>query len=759
MIDSVHVKSFGKINVKKQKNTRSPYRHQVEAMKALSKINEEQEFSTLVVLPTGGGKTYTASSWLLKNAIDTGKKILWIAHRHMLLDQAADSFQKYAYTEIMPNVESFTFRIVSGSTEHDKVADIEKKDNLLICSKDSLGRSGNISRLEQWLKGEDVLYLVIDEAHHATAKTYRRIIDYVKGIVPHLKIIGLTATPTRTAESEKGLLAKIFTDGIKNGKVVKNDVGIAYKVDLKELQKKGILAQAVIENPPTHEVYGEGLGAKALAKIQHLDLLPSELQEKIANSATRNKFIVDRYAENRKKYGKTIVFAIDIDHAIALKALFEDRGIKAKYVVSSIRDSVTKVSITQEDNKQAIEDYKKGNIDVIINVNILTEGVDLPETQTVFLTRPTVSTILMTQMVGRALRGTMAGGTEKAYIVSFVDEWNKHISWASPESIFEGDNDFIESKAGKSNKEVRLISLAKIEEFAKLIDANIDTTALELAPFEQRIPVGMYSFTYLEEPEEGFEGIDCSYQVMVYNSTLQAYEDMMAALPELFADFDIDEEYLPESVLKEMAERLHDAYFCGEMVPPYDEKDVINILKYYAQKEEIPAFYKFNELKREDLDVKKFAQDILAKEMTRVEEKKFIDNLWEHKDHEMLRIFFGRKIYFKKQLDIEIDKLLGVYENEDFSNLVEYGKRKLEDLTLHDLGKYNPALEKELRDGAFQKVKGKDGKYRCPKCGYSSSSRVNFQVDHIKPFNKGGKTNAKNLQVLCRMCNARKSDK
>lgn len=65
-------------------------------------------------------------------------------------------------------------------------------------------------------------------------------------------------------------------------------------------------------------------------------------------------------------------------------------------------------------------------------MNILTEGVDFPKTGTVFLARPTVSTILMTQMVGRALRGPAAGGTDTAYIVSFVDDWDEHIAWVNP---------------------------------------------------------------------------------------------------------------------------------------------------------------------------------------------------------------------------------------------------------------------------------------------------------------------------------------
>lgn len=78
---------------------------------------------------------------------------------------------------------------------------------------------------------------------------------------------------------------------------------------------------------------------------------------------------------------------------------------------------ITGITISNADNERKIEAYRNGEIQVLINVNILTEGTDLPKTHTVFLTRPTVSTTLMTQMVGRALRGLKAGGTKEAYIV------------------------------------------------------------------------------------------------------------------------------------------------------------------------------------------------------------------------------------------------------------------------------------------------------------------------------------------------------
>ena len=105
-----------------------------------------------------------------------------------------------------------------------------------------------MSVLDKWLKGEKEIYLVIDEAHHATAKTYRKIIKYIEERVPNLKLLGLTATPFRTAKEEEGLLAKIFKDGVDiSGKTIKGDLGITYQIGLKELINARILSTPVFE--------------------------------------------------------------------------------------------------------------------------------------------------------------------------------------------------------------------------------------------------------------------------------------------------------------------------------------------------------------------------------------------------------------------------------------------------------------------------------------------------------------------------------
>lgn len=736
--DYIEVKSFGEVYPKKGTNTRTPYEHQKRAMDCLDHINAEPAYSTLVVLPTGGGKTYTASIWLLRNALDKKKKILWIAHRQMLLDQAAESFQKFAYTEVIPHISSFRFRVISGASSHDRTSDIRPDDNLLIVSKDSLGR--NLDRLDKWLAGEKELYLIVDEAHHSTAKTYRKVIDYVRSKVPSVKLIGLTATPFRTAEDEQGLLAKIYSDDI------------VYQIGLKELINRQILSKPIFEAYYTDENYGDALGLDAWESIQHLDVLPDDIAEQIAVSTARNKLIVDTYRAKQKEYEQTIVFAINVVHAIQLSALFNKAKIKADFIVSDVKDSITGVTISRAENERKLEAYREGRLQVLINVNILTEGVDLPQTKTVFLARPTVSSILMTQMVGRALRGTAAGGTSEAYIVSFVDKWNEHIAWVNPESLFNGSNEFEDTPADRAERDLRTIAISKIEEFASILDDTVDTTALEKVPFVQRIPVGMYAFTYLEE-----NGMDLSYQVMVYDSTAEAYRNLMGSLPALFKRYRATEEYLTDKMLRAMEQQCRDTFFCGEMVPPYEQRDVVNILKYYAQYETAPQFYTFDEIDRNKLDVAQIAQHIWDEDMGERRRAEYVNSIWEACDDNMLRLFFGRKLYFLRQLDIECMKIShpGIYEDEQN---VKCGTRQLEDLPLYEIGRVAPEREKELRNSAFEKARDKEGLYRCACCGVTDSSRVFFQVDHIIPMNKGGRSIPENLQILCRKCNGGKGD-
>lgn len=748
--------SSGQILRKKTQSTRIPYEHQIKAMQCLDKINESPSFATMVVLPTGGGKTYTASVWLLKNAIDKKKKVLWIAHRQMLLDQALDSFSNQAYLTNLPHISSFNFRIVSGAERHDRTIDITANDQLVIASKDSIGR--NLKCLDNWLANENELYFVIDEAHHSIAKTYRKIIDHVKELVPNLKIIGLTATPFRTSKKEEGLLSKIFTDGVdlKENYIVYGDLGIAYAINLKELIKRQILSTPIFEHYYTEERYGDDLSVDEWNTIQHFDSIPEKIAQQMVQSKERNNLIVRTYKEKQKEYGQTLVFAVNIAHAIQLKTLFKQAGIKADYIVSSLTISRLLINLTKE-NEKKIQAYRDGKLQVLINVNILTEGVDLPQTQTVFLARPTVSTILMTQMVGRALRGVKAGGTANAYIVSFIDNWNEHIAWVNPESLFEGSNDFFDKDPGKRIKrDMMMISVAKLEEFAKILDDTVDTTKLENVPFLERIPLGMYTFSYTENSSDENQDIDYTCEVMVYNSTEKSYQDFINYLPELFKKYNsTDTDTLPDEILFKMEAECHDKFFKYETIPPYAEEDVLNILKYYDQYSVAPQFYSFDYIDKNRLDITQIAQFIINAKLGRIEEKEYITALWNNNDEKILKLFFVNKTIFKRHIDIEIDKILEPPEGINIS----YPKIPLIDLPLYEIGKVFPQHEQYLRDITFEKSKNADGKFQCAHCGVTGDNRLGFEVDHIKPMNKGGKSVPENLQILCRSCNRKKSDK
>lgn len=308
----------GTVHVQKGNSARELYEHQQEAIEKLNEINKKDQFKALVVLPTGGGKTMTASSWLLTNATDKNIKVLWVAHRHLLLEQAISAFIHNAYMDKLFNITQYNYRIVSG--KHDKSIHISDKDDILVASKDSLCRK--LENLDSFLNDQQEIFLVIDEAHHSTAKSYRKIIDYLSKKDLKLKVIGLTATPFRTSKTEEGLLGQIFPDDI------------IYKTDLSTLIKRGILSTPHTESHKTELLLGDKLGGNALRSIQNLDALPENITDFMSKHKVRNNFIVNTFLDHHEKYGQTLVFALSRVHGLTLKALFEEmakeRGLNIK---------------------------------------------------------------------------------------------------------------------------------------------------------------------------------------------------------------------------------------------------------------------------------------------------------------------------------------------------------------------------------------------------------------------------------------------
>ena len=749
-MQTVKVEYSGQIQVNAGKNPRELYAHQNEAIKALDQKNESP-FEGLLVLPTGGGKTLTAVHWLLRNFIDKQNKVLWIAHRHELLDQAFETLKFSAYPSLLKDVEKFRYRVISGHPKHDRPVNIQPSDDIIIASKDSLS-SGLNYLIDNWINHSDAILLVVDEAHHATAKTYRKLIDDIKqnfkdrGKINDFRMLGLTATPFRTDKGEQGLLKKVFPDDI------------IFSEHLRTLITRGILAEPVFENLKTELDFYRELTDKDIKAIENFDKLPEKVAKRIAMSSSRNRGIVSQYVQNREKYKPLLVFAVDIQHAIELNGLFRKRGITSDFVASNITDANTGATVSAKENSEKIRKFRKGELEVLINVEMLTEGTDLPNVQTVFLTRPTTSTILMTQMIGRALRGQTAGGTEKAYIVSFIDNWENKIEWVNPEKLIDIEGtEFVDRDIETMKRIARLISIEKIEEFARMMDDSIDTTALEKLEFLRRVPVGIYRFSILEPSESG-EPASRDYDVLLYNDTEEAYDSFVNDLEAVFKGVDIENrEVLTDEELKDLLQFTKELYFPDySFLLGYRDTDVENILRFYAQKQMEPEFIAFSERRKCNLSI--VAMHIYENDLTVKQINEYLTSLW-NDSRSFWQVLFGYNyLYFKKQADIEINKLLGVYPDLTITlPIVIPDTVLLESLSLNEIRERDPAEYRDIKDVIFAEYTDAKGFITCAMSGFKSRRRLDFQIDHIKPMSQGGLTTLENLQVLSRKAHIEKT--
>ncbi|MFT3947885.1 MAG: DEAD/DEAH box helicase family protein [Agriterribacter sp.] len=746
----------GKINIANAESGIIPYEHQEKAFYNLTqKIikTNKNPFAGLLVLPTGGGKTLTAGHWISKNYLDKGKKVLWLAHRHELLEQAKCTFSdKLAFNDIFENKTSFNYRIISGI--HDKPINIQPTDDLIISSKDSLNAGFN-HLYNKWIKGNtEEIFLVIDEAHHATAKTYRKVIKHIQENVKHFQMLGLTATPFRTAENEQGLLKKVFPDDI------------IYKIDLRTLIRLGILSEPYFEEVATGLNFVKDLSEEQIEQLNYFDIdsIGTGIAKTIAENDERNLTIVNKYLLNKEKYKQTIVFALNVDNAIALNALFKEAGVKSDYVISTVKDQATGVTISSKDNKNKIAKFRNEEIEVLINVNILTEGTDVPNVQSIFLARPTISSILMTQMIGRGLRGLKAGGTKEAYIVSFIDDWQNRVSWVNPEKLFIEDNiDFNDVDRETKKKILRLVAINKVEEFAILTNKIIDPEKreeLEKLNFIERFPLGIYQFRFLEQHNDE-EPIERNCEVLVYDNILQSYMDFVNALPSFFEQNSLTErDTLDEDELEDYAEQIENEFFKGTLkYPAYHLQDIKDILQYYTIQDEVPVFIELKD--REKYDIDKIASEIIAQDLGEKSQTELINKTWDNNEIEWQTFFNFDKRGFLREINLAKSRINHpeLFKRKSIKPTEEKELRSYEKLRLQELREQDPIYEKWLRDEVFKKFTDKDGFYFSAESGYRSKNKLDFQLDHIKPMHNGGLTVLENLQLLTRSENAKKGNK
>jgi superfamily II DNA or RNA helicase len=405
---------------------RRPFPHQREAWDRLDAFWAGARFggkdAGLLVMPTGAGKTYTAAAWLTRNVVDGGGRVLWLAHSDALLEQAAAAFHRAA--RLAARRRTVAVRVVSS--RHCGAATIGAADDVVVATPATLARHpGALAAL----LADPRTVAVGDEAHHAHAATLRAILERPAG-GRRPPVLGLTATPTRTRPDERQPLLDLF------------DHHVIYEADAADLVERGVLARPVLVRVRTDIRVDKGLTKAERAGLGVGDDPGAAWLRRVARLERRNRVAVEHYLSYRERYGKTLIFAIDVDQAGRLTQALCDAGVAADFV--ACRRDV-------RDNRKALERFRDPRgLDVLANVQLLTEGVDLPLVRTVLLARPTASPILLAQMIGRALRGPAAGGTEVAYVVALEDDWGRHPGWPDPADLvpFEAEEAAVTRPAG-----------------------------------------------------------------------------------------------------------------------------------------------------------------------------------------------------------------------------------------------------------------------------------------------------------------------
>lgn len=451
----------------------------VDAMTNYFKLDEDiQNRNGVVVMPTGSGKTFTAVNWLLSQGVTKGYRVLWLVHRQELVEQTYNEFVKQAPILNGTGISKLRILPVSGRHLHMSIA---YKSDIYVCSIASVANKYGYRFIERMLgaQGKRKLIVVIDEAHHAVAGNYQKVLKRVTALNPNRVLLGLTATPKRMQKYDQGALQKLFNIdyNVKNGIGTK---GYVYEITLKELIASRFLAKPKYI-PVETQLIGEiefNCTPEDEAFFAKYFELSERLKDNIAKSSARNSVILKQYLDNKEIYGKTLIFAVNQGHAETLCEEFKKAGISCDYAISN-----------RSDAQDVIARFKNNEFDVLINVQIMTEGSDVPDIKTVFLTRETNSESLLLQMIGRGLRGPKAKGTDVAYIVSFHDNWETFAYWLDPKSldIFE-DYESVEIE----EKDEILPEVAPNELMAEFLegfstDKNSQSAEEEIADIEEEL--------------------------------------------------------------------------------------------------------------------------------------------------------------------------------------------------------------------------------------------------------------------------------
>ena len=330
---------------------------------------------TLLVLPTGTGKTIVFAS-VAADQVRAGDRVLILAHRGELLEQAADKLQRS--TGLVSAVEKAEstclnswFRVVVGSVQ-------------------TLQRSARLERFPRDYFGT----IIIDEAHHAITDGYRRILDYFSGA----KVLGVTATPDR---GDMRNLGEVFDS-------------LAFEYKLTDAIKEGYLCKIMAQTIPLQlDITSVTMSGGDYAVGDLGTALDPYLEQIAAEMA------------NRCKGRKTVVFLPLIKTSQKFRDLLNAHGFRA-----------AEVNGQSDDRRQVLADFDAGKYNALCNSMLLTEGWDCPPVDCVVVLRPTKVRSLYSQMVGRGTR--LSPGKTDLLLLDFLWMTDKHELCRPADLVCEG---------------------------------------------------------------------------------------------------------------------------------------------------------------------------------------------------------------------------------------------------------------------------------------------------------------------------------
>lgn len=722
-------------------SARAPHAHQEQGLRKIhawfEKPSGDSGRGALLVLPTGGGKTFTAVRFLCEWPLSEGYKVLWLAHTHHLLEQAFETFGPSKYTadarvevsKIREPRESLRVRVVSGMPGHAKVHSISADDDVVIGSLPTIAgahRDDQESLLSFLRSAGEKLFVVFDEAHHAPAPTYARFVEALRHKVKGLHLLGLTATPIYEAKLRKGWLKKLFPQGI------------VYQTTANTLMASKVLARPIVKECPTH--IAAEIDERKLARWREsYSDLPEEIVSKLAENQLRNDVIVKHYVENRAKYGKTLIFADRWWQCDYLATALKKHGVRADVVYSKVdaKDGTIEARNrrTADENTKAIRAFKSGEIDVLVNVRMLTEGTDVPSIQSVFLTRQTTSKVLLTQMVGRGLRGTASGGTEQAYIVSFIDDWKQRVNWA--EFTLDDGATADDENETRARLPIQLISIELVRRLARQM---YEPTTTRPMAFLEMLPVGWYRTEFDALVEGTVDDVEhVTRLVLVYDHDRKGFERLL----DLLSKQDLSAFLEPSVTLEAVGDRVEGwvaSCFPGDLRGMGSDvvTDAFHVARHVAQSEDPPTFFPFDERAEHDVDAlakEAFLRNTGVQDIRRIAQAEYgrQDRFWS--------ALYGTLELFRKQFVLAVERAAAEAESGTVDPGAEIAKEP------EDYEEREPPLEMK------ENVKERDG-WRCLCCG--ASDKKYLEVDHVLPVKLGGKNHMENLQTLCKPCNGDK---